>query len=211
MKKEFGERLKDLRIENGLTQEEVAEYLKKHDFDSRSDKSTISRYESKGVKPKRFITVEALARLFGVHVNYLTGHSNSRYGEDQNCKEVPIIGTIAAGVPILAQEDILGQEYIMPNEAIDFCLKIKGDSMTGAGIYDGAIVFVRRQNQVENGEVAVVIVDEDEATLKRFYQIDGTIFLRAENPSFEEIVIRKKDKKNVTVVGKAMYYKSEVK
>lgn len=211
MKRDFGYRLRTLREESGLVQEQVAEYLQKHDPESRADKSTISRYENQGVKPKRFVTVEKLAQLFGVHVNYLTGHSDSKYGEDMQCNVVPVIGTIAAGVPITAQEDVVGQQCLLPSEAIDFCLKVKGDSMINARIYDGDIVYVRKQDQVENGEIAVVIIDDNEAALKRFYMINGTIFLRSENPLYEDIVISKKDHITVKIIGKAVYFKSEVR
>ncbi len=200
-----------LRVESGMSQEEVAEYLRLHDPDSNADKSIISRYEKQGVKPKTFKTVEMLARLFGVEVNYLTGYSDNKFGNIKDGRLIPILGTIAAGKPILAQEDIKGYEYILPEENIDFCLKVKGDSMINTRICDGDVVYVRKQDNVENGEIAVVIIDDEEATLKRFHRIDGTIFLRAENPNYNEIVISKKDRKNVRILGKVLYFKSEVK
>jgi repressor LexA len=122
-----------------------------------------------------------------------------------------VLGTIAAGVPMLAQEDIIGEECVRLNDAADFCLRVKGDSMANARIYDGDIVFVRRQETVESGEIAVVMVGDEEATLKRFYNVNGTIFLRPENSKYEEQVITKKDRKNVKILGKAVYFKGEVR
>lgn len=207
----FGERLYKLRKEHDLTQEQVADYVRSNNPDSRADKSLISRYEKEGVEPKQFYTVQILAELFGVNVNYMSGSSDSKYGDDADCRLVPILGTIAAGVPILAQEDIQGQEPILPNENIQFCLKVKGDSMINARIYDGDIVYIRKQPEVENGEIAAIIIDAEDATLKRVYRVRGAVILRAENPAYEDIVIEKKDMKTVQVLGKAVYFKSEVK
>lgn len=207
----FGERLYRLRKDHGLTQEQVADYVRSKNPDSKADKSLISRYEREGVEPQQFYTVQILAELFSVHVNYMAGSSDDKYGDDITCRLIPIIGTIAAGVPILAQEDVLGQEPIPPNEDIQFCLRVKGDSMINARIFDGDIVYVRKQPEVENGQIAVVIIGGEDATLKRFYKIKGAIILRAENPEYEDIVIEKKDMKSVQILGKAVYFKSEVR
>ena len=93
-----------------------------------------------------------------------------------------------------------------------FCLKCKGDSMINARIYDGDIVFVRKQSMVNNGEVAVVLI-EDEATLKRvfYYPDKAKLVLQAENPSFEPLVYIGEEIEQIRILGKAVAFQSDVK
>lgn len=211
MSETFGDRLKTLRKENGMTMDEfIAAINSKYD-DVLLNKSIVSRYENNIHTPKKFTIVENIAEFFGVDINYMMGKSESKYGEDIKYKQVPILGTIACGIPILAQEDIHGYEYILPNERIDFCLRAKGDSMVNARIFDGDIVYIRSQPDVENGEIAAVQIDGELATLKRVYHIDGNILLRPENPNYKDMIFAKKDKKDVCILGKAIFFKSEVR
>jgi repressor LexA len=83
--------------------------------------------------------------------------------------------------------------------------------MIGARILDGDMVYIRKQPEVENGEIAAVIIDAEEATLKRFYRLNGTVILRAENPNCSDRTFSKKDMKQVAILGKAIFFKSEVK
>lgn len=113
---------------------------------------------------------------------------------------MPIIGRVAAGVPITAQENVEG-EFVLPASfaprASDaFMLRVKGDSMVGAAILDGDLILVRPQPSAENGEIVVAMVD-DEATVKRFYKEDGRIRLQPENPEMAPIF-----SSDVTVVGR---------
>ena len=126
-------------------------------------------------------------------------------------KKVPIVGTIAAGVPILAQENIEGFEYVPTRVDVQFCLRVKGDSMIGARILEGDLVFIRQQKEVENGEIAAVLIDGEEATLKRFYKADGKITLRSENPNCPDRTFTKNVRKEITILGKAIRCISEVK
>lgn len=114
---------------------------------------------------------------------------------------VPIIGTITAGVPILAVENIedtfpLPVEYIHNDEV--FMLKVKGDSMIEAGIFNKDLVLVRKQSQANNGDIVVALI-EDFATVKRFFQEDGHIRLQPENASMSPIIVS-----NVTILGKVI-------
>jgi repressor LexA len=115
---------------------------------------------------------------------------------------VPIIGTVAAGMPITAIENIEGylalDKSIFKGEGL-FALRVKGESMIGIGILSGDLVVVRRKSTAENGEVVVVIIDGD-ATLKRFIKENNRIFLRAENPSFSDIVLSSVN--SIQVAGK---------
>lgn len=116
-------------------------------------------------------------------------------------KEVPVLGVIAAGTPIFAEENI--DFYVPVSENLSkgrtlFALKVQGDSMINAGIFDGDIVIVSKQEIVENGEIAVVLI-EDSATLKRFYKTDTEIKLVAENEKYQPIIV-----KDALVLGKAI-------
>lgn len=122
-------------------------------------------------------------------------------------RKIPLVGTIAAGEPILADENI--EEYIDLDERIkaDFCLRIKGYSMVNANIHDGDIVFIKKQSDVDDGQIAAVLID-DEATLKRVYKYGDSIQLRAENPSFKPINVDKNN--DVIILGLATYKLSKV-
>lgn len=122
-------------------------------------------------------------------------------------KKIPVIGTIAAGEPILAVENI--EEYIDLDKKIsaDFALRVRGDSMVGANIFDGDIVFIRKQSDVDDGEIAAVIID-DSATLKRVFKFENKVVLRAENPKYKPILLN--GDKSVYIVGKAVYKLSEI-
>jgi len=106
-------------------------------------------------------------------------------------RDVPLVGRIAAGSPILAEEDI--QEiYPLPTELVGndpvFMLDVRGDSMIDAGIFDGDYVVVRRQSTANNGQLVAALVSDEEATVKRFRRKDGRVILEAENPAYAPMV-----------------------
>lgn len=123
----------------------------------------------------------------------------------------PRLGRVACGQPILAEEHIEDYDLVPSDIKCDFTLVCKGDSMINARIFDGDIVCVRQQEEVENGEIAVVMVDEDEATLKRFYRYDDHIELRAENPSFRDKAFWDEDMARVRVLGRATHCIAPIK
>lgn len=201
---EFSRRLKECRENRGWTVRELADMIS-------TSAASISRYEN-GIHGAGRQAIEDLAKLFNVNPAWLMGADVEKYLDDvQPCKKIPVVGTIAAGLPLLADEHIEGYEWVGEKEHIDFCLRVKGDSMIGARILDGDLVFIRRQPEVESGEIAAVMINGEEATLKRVYIINGNIILHAENPEYKDLVFGKKDKKDVRIIGKAMYFKSEVK
>ena len=118
---------------------------------------------------------------------------------DTSFLKVPLIGTVTAGEPILAVENLEGY-YPIPSEfATDtelFMLKIKGSSMIEAGIFDGDKIIVKKQNSASNGDIVVAFYN-DSATCKRFYKKDNKIILHPENSSMEDIILD-----NVTILGK---------
>ena len=102
-------------------------------------------------------------------------------------RSIPLVGRVTAGQPILAIENI--EDYlVLPQSLVGsdelFCLRVQGESMIGAGIFDGDILVVRRQETIENGEIAVAMID-DEATVKRIFYEDGRVRLQPENPTME--------------------------
>lgn len=107
-------------------------------------------------------------------------------------RDVPLVGRIAAGSPILAEEDI-EEIFPLPTELVGndpvFMLRVQGDSMIGAGIFDGDMVVVRRQPEARNGELVAALIDGEEATVKRFHRDSDRVLLISENPAYEPIVL----------------------
>ena len=125
-------------------------------------------------------------------------------------QKIPLLGKVSAGQPILAEEDFECYFEVDADIKCDFCLHVNGDSMINARINDGDIVFIRQQPDVNDGEIGVVLID-DEATLKRVYKNNGSITLVAENTKYKPIVISGKDAIDVRILGKAVAFQSDVK
>lgn len=124
--------------------------------------------------------------------------------------KVPRIGTIACGEPILAEENIEGYEEVPSNIHCDFTLRCKGDSMINARIFDGDIVYIRQQDEVESGEIAAVLIDGTEATLKRVRIFEDHIILEPENHMYKPLVFWDEEMNRVRIIGKATHFMSEV-
>lgn len=224
----FNERLKLLRRESGLSQQDFAKQL-------GTSKSSVNMYE-RGEREPGIETLEAIADYFNVDMDYLLGKSDHRsksaWLEDidnsidldilrsqvkfENLfpierKRYPLIGTIACGKPITANEE--KELYIEAGANIkaDFCLRAKGDSMIGARIYDGDIVFIRKQEMVDDGEIAAVLIDE--ATLKRVYydQESNVIQLFAENPQYKTMRFAGEELDHIRILGKAVALQTDIK
>lgn len=215
----FGERILKKRTDNGMTQTELAE---KAGYKSRS---TIAKIES-GKRDAPQSMIIALARALNVTPSYLMGWededetttNNQKYEnilekydniKPIRLKKFPMLGEIACGEPIFADED--KESYIMADMDIqaDFCLTAKGDSMINARINDGDIVFIRQMSMVENGDIAAVIID-DEATLKRvyYYPEKNKLILNPENPAFDPLVYINEELNEIRILGKAVYFMS---
>lgn len=198
----LGDMLTYLRKRSGLSQQALSDRL-------GITRSAIGMYET-GKREPDLETLEVFADFYNVDMNTLTGRSD---GLPVNMwplaplPKVPLLGRIACGTPILAEENI--EEYVdLPRHIhADFALECKGDSMVGAGIRNGDMVYIRSQPEVENGQIAAVLVDGDEATLKRFYFDGQTVQLVAENPRFAPMVFVGEDiGKRLRVVGRAVAY-----
>lgn len=123
-----------------------------------------------------------------------------------------MLGNIACGKPIFADEQFEAYIEAGANIKADFCLRAKGDSMIGARIYDGDIVFIRKQEMVDDGEIAAVLID-DEATLKRVYydQENNVIQLFAENPQYKTMRFVGEELNRIRILGKAVALQTDVK
>jgi repressor LexA len=194
----FSKRLIELMENNNDNTYTLASYL-------QLTPPTISRYCTGEIAPK-IPTIEVVAVKYGVNPAWLMGTKGQpKYLDgDVPPKKIPIQGVIAAGQPILSIENTIGYEYIPSNFQANFCLKIKGDSMINARIYNDDIVFIRQQPDVENGEIAAVLIDGEEATIKRVYKYPGTIVLKPENPNYSELVYDKRSFKTVSILGKCV-------
>jgi repressor LexA len=118
------------------------------------------------------------------------GLTHSRQEESSELLEIPLLGSVAAGIPILAEENfdgnILLHHSMLKKNRKYFALKVKGDSMSGAGILEGDTAIIEKQNTVRNGEIAVAVLDEA-VTLKRFFRESSRVRLQAENPAYKPI------------------------
>lgn len=126
--------------------------------------------------------------------------------------KIPLLGNVACGEPIYASEELELYVEVGANLKVDYCLRAKGDSMINARIHDGDIVFVQKCSMVENGELAVVVID-DEATLKRVYydREKQKLVLQAENPRYAPLVYVGEELEYIHIIGKAVAFQSDVK
>jgi repressor LexA len=198
----INKRIKQLRTENNLTQKELADYL-------GLTPKMISFYELGQRIPPSDIIVK-LSQKFGVTTDYLLGNSDvlSPRGfvemPPEN-KKIPIIGTVKCGPNGLAFEYI--DDYVFVSSELKGDIKgfhCRGDSMTGIGIFDGDIAIVRMQESVENGELAVVIINGDEGTLKKVRLQNNLIVLEAANPIYPSRIFAGEEMNHVRIVGKVL-------
>lgn len=124
-------------------------------------------------------------------------------------RKIPLVGTIACGTPILAEQNIECDVDIPDHIHADFALRCKGDSMINARIYDGDIVYIRSQPEVEHGEIAAVEID-GEGTLKRVYIFPDQVVLQAENPRYEPRVYKGEQLADLRILGKAVGFTAQI-
>lgn len=208
---DVGNRIREKRLELNMTQEELAF---KSGYTSRS---SINKIELGLVDlPQSKISSIATALnvlspaylLFGLNSDDMLTYDNIR---PVHLKRFPMIGEIACGKPIFANEE--HETYIDASAEIkaDFCLTAKGDSMIGARIHNGDVVFIKEQPIVDNGQIAAVIIN-DEVTLKRwyFYPEKKKLVLQAENPSYEPFVYIGEELDGIRCLGKAVSFMSNL-
>ena len=130
----------------------------------------------------------------GSNLSNLPSNADNTYGYDAKVEEIPVIGRIAAGTPILAEQNV-EDSIPVPSRFLgngrNFMLVVKGESMIEAGIMDGDYILVEEQSNARNGEIVVAMVDgfESEATVKTFYRENGHIRLQPENSTMSPIIV----------------------
>ena len=202
-------KIKELRKKNKLTLDEVADAL-------NTSKQTIHRYENGIISNIPHEKIERLAEILSVSPSELMGWDDTEYTYQNispiTTKRLQMIGTISCGKPIYAEEEY--GDFVSVNSDIDadFCLRASGDSMIGARIYDGDVVFIKKQETVDNGEIAAVIID-DEATLKRvyYYPEEKKMILSPENPKYAPFVFIREELNKIKIMGKAVAFQSAVR
>ena len=206
--KKYNNRVKELRSAKSLSQEQLAEQI-------GLTKQAISQYE-RGDRNPSMAVLEALCDFFNVSADYLLGKDNvtmrfvgkheiEKLESDLHVK-IPVLGRVAAGIPIEAIEDIIDWEDIAENEPGEyFGLKIKGDSMMPR-IAEGDVVIVHSQPDAESGDVVIVQVNGDTATCKRLAKYDTGISLISFNPMYAPISFTNDEIENlpVTIIGKVV-------
>lgn len=196
---ELGDKIKTRRLELELTLEEIGKMV-------GVAKGTVHKWETGDIENMRKDKIVLLAKALKVHPLWILDVDKDSF---YKTKKVPLLGTIAAGKPILADRDFSAYIDINSNAPVDFCLKVTGDSMVDARIYDGDIVFVRQQPAVDDGEIAVVLIDND-VTLKRFYKNNSGVILKPENKKYQPRYYTEKDFKDIKILGKVMFFQSKI-
>ena len=208
---EMNQRIKERRLALNMTQEELAHKL-------GMQKSAIAKYESGRVENIKRSVLAKMAELLECSPAYLMGWDDEEPQIPQfsnifpiSKKRIPLLGEIACGEPIFCNED--RESYIAAGTDVraDFCLRARGDSMTGARIMDGDVVFIQKDAELVNGQIYAVEID-DEATLKRVYYDEAAQELRllAENPKYPTMVYSGERLAHVHVLGKAIAFQSDV-
>lgn len=220
------QRLKEIMAERKLKQVDILELAQPYcqKFGIKLSKTDLSQYVSGKVEPGQH-KLTILGQALNVSEAWLMGYDVAKLPSANDdietlintydnikpvkLKRFPLLGEIACGKPIFAEED--KEHYVMADMDIraDFCLTAKGDSMVNARIYDGDVVFIREMPIVENGDIAAVIID-NEATLKRvyYYPEKSKLMLVAENPAYEPLVYMNEELNTIRILGKAIYFMS---
>lgn len=213
----IGSRIRNRREELGLSQDELGKRL---GYRSRSSINKIELDQRNLTQSK----IKAIADALETTPAYIMGWDEPDQKLDEEnlkffdnlfpiqTKKFPLIGNIACGKPIFADEQFEAYIEAGANIKADFCLRAKGDSMIGARIYDGDIVFIRKQEMVDDGEIAAVLID-DEATLKRVYYDQGNnvIQLFAENPQYKTMRFAGEELNHIRILGKAVALQTDIK
>ena len=199
----LGEKLKILRKKKKMSLEQLAEIV-------GTSRQTIHRYETGAITNIPSEKVEGLARALGTTPAELMGwgeFSSFDYikgAEAVRTHKIPLLGNVSCGEPIFASEDY--SCYVSTEElGADFCLRAKGDSMINARIFDGDMLFVKKQESVDDGEIAVVLI-EDEATVKRVYydKENNILTLVPENPIYKPMRFTNSQLNQIRIIGKVI-------
>lgn len=218
------ERLKQLMQERGLRQVDILRLTRPicEECGVRLEKSDLSQYVSGKVRPSRE-KLQVLSRALGVAEAWLMGYEYPQTRSELvlppsagmtpvSIKRVPMLGDIACGEPLFADEERDDWRTVGADLDADFCLTARGDSMIGARILDGDLVFIKSADMVENGEIAAVLIGE-EATLKRvyYYPEQNKLLLMPENPRYENLIYLNEELESIRILGRAVAFRSQIR
>ena len=206
----LGQYIKMLRTERGISQEELGKVI-------GLQRAAVQKIECGVTQNLKRTTIQKLAEYFNVNpISFIDTENTLQHLQSQGIispittKRFPMLGNIACGEPIYADEEYETFVEASSNIKADFCLTAKGDSMINARIFDGDIVFIKSQPDVENGEIAAVIIN-DEATLKRVYNYQIRIELRPENPLYDVLNYEGTELEQIQILGKAVAFQSYIR
>ena len=201
--------LRSKRKELKLTMKQVADYV-------GVSEATVSRWETGNIANMGRDKIALLSQILKLSPGAIAGYDESPIFSIPNIipipktKNVPLLGTIACGEPILAEENIENYVTVDMKANVDFALKCKGDSMINARIFDGDIVYIHSQPDVENGEIAAVLID-NEATLKKVHKYPNKLVLSPCNPMYDDLVYTEEQLNDIRILGKAVIFVSTVR
>lgn len=194
--------INERRKQLNLTLKEIADYV-------GVSEATVSRWESGNIANMRRDRIAALAQILKVSpIDIMGVTDDDNYDDSIKSVQIPVLGRVKAGIPMTAIESIIDYEEISQEQARTgefFGLQIKGDSMEPK-ISEGDVVIVRKQETVENGEIAVVLINGDDATVKKFYKTDAGIKLVSTNPTYDPFFFTPDEVNTlpVSVIGKVV-------
>lgn len=175
-------------------------------------KSALQRYATGETEKIPIPRVEAIAKALSVSAAYIMGWQDTLIPDGFEPLPLmikrPRLGVISCGDPIMTEENFEGYDDVPEHIVCDFTLKCEGDSMTGARINDGDIVYIKQQPTIENGQIAAVLIDGCEKLLKRVYITGESIVLQAENPAYVPLVFNKEEMNRVSIIGRAVGFTS---
>lgn len=191
-----GDYIKELRLSRGYSQEQLGKLL-------GVQRAAVQKWECGAVQNLKRETIKKLSEIFGVPASSFVDSERNEIGV-----QIPVLGYVRAGIPMTAVENIIDYEEISQEQARTgefFGLVIKGDSMEPR-MAEGDVVIVRKQETVDNGDIAVVLVNGDDATVKKFYRTDAGIKLVSTNPIYDPFFYTPDEVDNlpVTIIGRVV-------
>ncbi len=195
----FAKNLRFLRKSKQISQNELADYLNYKSF------TTIQKWEDGSATPP-YKTIVKIANFFGVETEELMHQDLTNFYQSK----VPVLGFVRGGTPSFVEQQYLGYEDIYPNEdrhSDCFYLEVVGDSMKNARILPNDLLYVKKQNYLDNGDIGVFLLDDNEATVKRVIYKDDLMILQPENEDYQPIILTLEDqnKRNLQIVGKVLH------
>ena len=196
-----------------MTQQELAEKV------GYKTASAINKIEL-GLRDLNQKKILAFANVFGITPGELMGDTKKESGSNSipngfqpipSTSKRPRLGVISCGNPIDTPENFDGYDDVPDMFDCDFTLVCEGDSMIGARICNGDIVYIKQQPTIENGQIAAVLIDGEEKLLKRVYITEESIILQAENPAYPPRSYHREDMNRVSIIGKVVGFTSMVK